>query len=253
MNTNNALRYPIHLLAFAATLLATAWATPAAAEMVTFASFTAPTTESFRFVNNGSATSGFSLSNSPANVTFNFSQGQPNGYGPSNTPIASRLSFSALVSGFGFEGSGVTIQTLQNISISFIAVNPVDGKTNLLSVSGATGRVLGITGGGTFSLSVDTGLGDTLNYSSDFLLFPNSAERELTIGFTGSQPSFRLAGASGSSYLRSLSAGGNGNFAADPRPNSTIVPETTSAVLMASGSMLLGLALLRRLKYSVAH
>ncbi|MBC8140513.1 MAG: PEP-CTERM sorting domain-containing protein [Armatimonadetes bacterium] len=229
-------------------VIATALATPASAVITTFASFTAPTADSFVFTNTGTATSGFVLSPTPANVTFNYTTGISNGYGPANTPIAARMTFSATVNGFGTVVGPFTEQPLQNIVMSINAVTPVNGMTNLLSFTAATGTAFGRTGSGAFSLTIDTGLGNTLVYNSAFVAFPNSVERELNFGFTSSVPTFQLAGASGSSYLRSLNADGNGNFAADPQPIAVMVPEAGTIALTATGLMLLGGMVLRRRK-----
>lgn len=231
--------------------------TASQAAPVLFASIDSLSSGSWNFTNAG-AGSTFGVTGSIP-VTFRYQNPPPQtnlydtlrGTTP-GTAIPATIAFSSTVSGFGTEaGSPISItqQGLTNISMTVTATTPQGGLTNLLSFTGGTGQLFGITSGGTFSLVLDSGSGNSLIYNSDFISFVNSVERELSFSFSGASQPFSLTGASGASYLRTLNAGGGGSFAADPQPVTTaVVPEAGTVSLALAGLSLVGVVLARRRK-----
>jgi hypothetical protein len=109
--------------------------------------------------------------------------------------------------------------------------------TNLLTVT-FTGQLLGVLGGRTPQFSADTGLSYTVNYSSDFLTFNNSAEKDFSLTFS-SWTNTSGGGGLALSLLDSLSfasatASGTGTF-----DGTATVPEPATITLGLVGLLML--------------
>ena len=222
----------------------------AAAQVVTFASFEAPTAESFNFNNTG-ATSTFSLVAPPGAASFRYLTS--NGYdtlrgSAVGNNIVANMTFTAEVSGIGERARTSVFQPLRNITVSFLALTSQGGLTNLVSFNAASGELSGRADSTTFTLSVDTGIGDTLAYTSDFLRFQNVTRQQLNFSFTVANPTFNLAA---NNYVNSLASDAGGTFGVDPRPlNPVVVPEAGSVWLMFFAVVGLGVGLRRRGRFA---
>ncbi|HLK59371.1 MAG TPA: hypothetical protein VKU00_22615 [Chthonomonadaceae bacterium] len=226
------------LVAAAAALLSLGGLTAARADLTTFAQFreTNNSVNSFSFQDTG-ATSSFHVTNIPVQ----FSYGVNNGYnGNSTANIAATLSFDATVSGKP-TGAGPFMQSFHLVDMVFTAVTPVNGLTNLLTVD--TNSTFTLFGkGGSASTNADTAEGDIVNFSSDFLIFNLTTERDYALSFSSLTPKLGL---DINGWLKSFTASGTGTFASDPAPYYT--PDGASLSLLSGGLLpLAGFALYRR-------
>jgi hypothetical protein len=130
--------------------------------------------------------------------------------------------------------------TVQTNTISIIRNTPAaEGtgtRTNLLTVA-FTGQLLGTLGGRTPQYSADTGLGFTVNYTSDFLTFNDQLEKDFSLTFSswtnvGNGNGLALAA---SNFFASALASGAGTFDASVVP----VPEPATWLLGAAGLLAL--------------
>ena len=150
-------------------------------------------TGAFRFTNNG-ANSTFGLVNSTVPVRFQYDTA--NSYGPANTSIPALVSVTANVAAPATLLNGTITQYLSNITISFTAVNPQGGLTNLLTANfgaadGSISFASGAQAGGQATLSAgNTNAVGVANYTSDFLDFSNNANQifkseQFSLSFSG--------------------------------------------------------------------
>ncbi len=117
---------------------------------------------------------------------------------------------------------------------------PYLGLSNLLTIFFEDAFISGFKGGNSANESATTSAALPLHvtFSSDFLNFTGTVDRDLALAFTALTPAYGDFGA----FLASFAAASAGSFASDPPP--TFVPEPLSLVLIGSG--LLGVSLLRR-------
>ncbi len=128
------------------------------------------------------------------------------------------------------------------MTIQITRDTPYLGLSNLLTVFFEDAFIAGFKGGNSASESATTSAALPLHvvFSSDFLNFTGTVDRDLSLAFTAITPAFGDVGL----FLRSFVAASAGSFASDPPPTSFSVPEPLSLVLIGSG--LLGISLLRR-------
>ena len=218
--------------AAAASVLFAAGSAPAKAQSVTFAQFIQGATGNpFVFTNSGSNST---FNAGPTGVTFTYLE--PNSYGATNTTINATMTMTSVVSGAAVNDGGIVTQGLNNIDVTFTALTPVNGKSNLLSLNLANGTLAGINGGNTAVLSGSTSAGNTVAYSSDFLSF--GSQNNYSFPFTVKFSTPYQIGENG--YLNSFRASGTGTF--DTSTTTAAVPETSS--LLTVGLMVLGTGLL---------
>jgi hypothetical protein len=109
--------------------------------------------------------------------------------------------------------------------------------SNLLTVT-FTGQLLGVLGGRTPQFSGDTGLNYTVNYTSDFLTFNNSAEKDFSLTFSSWTNARDGAGLALSLldnlFFASATASGTGTF-----DGTATVPEPATMTLGAIGLLML--------------
>jgi hypothetical protein len=273
-------------LAAAGVSAALAFAAPANAVVTTFASFNAASAGNVVWVNNGTGGNTTTYRNNgtggtifttnsaqnlrPASavpggvaVTFSFLNGL-NGL-ISNLPAIFTLSATAVNSpvqtAFGFK-----FQNNIAGSFSFLSDAPVivEGTTyvagsNLLSGSFNLGTIAGQTNGtsGALSSSFD-GSGANIVYTSDFVSFANTTNRDLSLSLTSivslvNNINRGLNNTSttgvGPNALRSFRATATGSFSSDPAPAVTVfaaVPEPQSWAMFVIGFGLIGVAYRRR-------
>lgn len=210
-----------------AAALSLAAAHPASAQTV--AAFNQATSaNAFVFTNSGTSSS---LDAGPTQVVFSFLV--PNSYGPVSQTIDGTLTLTSTVSGLATTSGPLVSQGLDNVDVTITANTPVNGKTDLLSFSGAQGSLTGLNGGNTAAEFV-------FNPSSSMSDFFNFGNIGSTFALTfGKGQSLSVAN---NGYLHSFRSAGNGQF--------TAVPETagmTTIALMLIGTGILLFARRRRL------
>jgi len=244
------------LVAIAAVGLAAASAPTFA---VTFANFTQQVTDPqtpFVFTN-ASTGSGFLTQSIPVDFTFEI----PNGTGL-ETPIQATMVLTAVAVPGGYYTAGPFVgQTFSSLTATFTATSGPFTGDNLLTVN-STALVQGLTGvpvnppnHGTAGLSADTGAGDTVTYSSDFLNFAGGADNSYSFEFTSlTQKLAKQLAATGKmpNVLKSFDANGTGSFTSDPTPTFG-VPEPNPALALLIGAAGLGLLFVRNRKTAVAR
>ncbi len=245
---------------------------PSGAVVTTFATFSAPTTKAnFRFVNTGSsssvgrATDAVLYSTSSATATtpgaavvrFSFLQAEFLPYVTNinaaftynatiarGTPVAS--SFGALVQqGITGSFSFVTLSAITVGGPNFIPHTYAAGS-NLLSGTFTKSTLVG--SGSSASTSSSTASGSTVVFTSDFLDFANTVNRDRGLTLTSIFPS--LSAHSGlNQALSSFRATAGGQFSSDPAPlinGLAIVPEPATWGMMVVGFGLIGVSTRRR-------
>jgi len=254
---------------------------PASAAVQTFASFNATTTDNIVWQNNGT---GGSTSTYRANGTGGklFTYAAPMGGGAFNpstaAPSAVDVTFKFLqpqLAGFvnnvaakftmnlTVTNSPATQMTLFNQSyiaqwglsgnFSFISKNAITigSKTfaagaNLLSATLINDQTIfgqnQATSGG---ISAATSSGATIVYTSDFLDFSNTVNRDASFSLSAitslvNKQNLGLNQLNASSALRSFRATATGSFSSDPSPIVTAIPEPATWAMMLGGFGLIG-------------
>ena len=228
----------INVLAAAGLLVglgATLTSTASAQSLITFGqSFTNDTTPIGSIVYN-KATGKLTVSGGAAGVSTDFLFKRANGYTGTNIPVDSVFTFTADVNGAASITGGNLpgnsyVVNFTNIQFAFTATTPgAFGKTNLLSGTFATGKLLGSVQQGAANFSSDvsqdpltTGV---VGYSSDFLDFTNTDVRK----FASEQFALALSavndggGGKGPTFdannnLNSFVADPTGTFSSNPVP-----------------------------------
>jgi hypothetical protein len=141
-------------------------------------------------------------------------------------------------------GAGTLSDTI-TITRNLPAAEGNNTRTNLLTLT-FTGQLLGVINGRTPQLSSDTGLGAafTVTYSSDFLTFNNSAEKDFSLTFsswTNTGDGNGLAQDLISGFFASANASGAGTF-----DGTATVPEPATWLL---GTIGVGLLLIARKQF----
>ena len=236
-------------------------ATQSHAQLRTFAQFDSngnTPVGAFVFTNSGSAST-FNLVSS--STPFNLKYNTANSYGTAFVGIPAYVSLTANVAGPATQLGSTITQNLSNITITFTAVNPKGGLSNLLTANfgpsdGSLIFASGAQGGGQATLNVGhSNPAGVVNYTSDFLDFTNTPQHiyqseQFALSFSGvnntvisgNGPTINSNG-----YLDSFVADGNGTFSSNPvpPPKNNTVPEPATLTLMGM-AMTAGLVGLRR-------
>ncbi|MBC7805859.1 MAG: hypothetical protein H7145_06885 [Akkermansiaceae bacterium] len=174
-------------------------------------------------------------------VAVRFTFGVDSLAGEAGTQVDGLLDFSGTI---GFDTAGGATRfggPLANMSFSFTASTPVLGRTNLLTLLPTTGAFT--ADGTTGNAQGSTGVGDTVVYTSDFLDFSPTTQRDYSFSFSGINPSVTT------STLSNFNASGAGTFSSTPSPITASVPEANAGLLVGLALPLLGgVAILRRRK-----
>jgi hypothetical protein len=205
-----------------------------------FATFSQTGGALFTFTNTGSSSNFLVTGSIPVAFTYLV----PNAYDPTFTTTAGTMTFSSIVSSKAVTVGSLIDQPMDDVNFVITADSPKGGKTDLLTLTTSTGDLVGKTGTTEPSLSGDTGTGDTVTFSSDFLDFTNVTEEAYNFSFTLSKGD--LFTLNSNKYVNTFTSVGSGNFSSDPIP--TIpggpVPEpatTASFVLGGLGLLAMGL------------
>ena len=260
--------------------VAVAASAPAAAVVTTFASFNANNAGNIFYLNNGTggtnttyrsngrggtiSTTNSAFNVRPANavagatpVSFSFL----NSLSPFVTNLPALFNLNATVTSSPVATSGtlpLQFKTMTGFSgsFSFVTVSALTiGSTNyaagsnLLSGTFSTGTIFGLTGGTSGSLSGSTPT-STIVYTSDFLDFSNTIDRDYALSLTGitslvSNVNRGLNNTSGNAF-RSFRSTATGSFSSDPAPLVPGVPEPQTWGLMILGFGMVGIAARRR-------
>jgi len=119
-------------------------------------------------------------------------------------------------------------------TIRIVRETPFAGRSNLLTAiittAGASPILSGGQGGFSAAFTASTPL-QNIEFTSDFVSFIGSSNRDLSLAFSSIQPSFSLQ----NSFVSSFTAAGTGTFAADRAPFFMI---PTAATVSVSGRVL---------------
>lgn len=179
------------------------------------------------------------------NVTFSFLQPSLNALVGSQ--VASFTLFGSVVNSPAVLSSGVLTQ--QNISgtFSFVTTQEIiaGGRTfaagsNLLSATFVNAEISGVTPSSSGSFTSNNA---SVVYTSDFLTFDNTLDRDFAFGLTSITSPLVRAGPT--TALRNFRAVSTGTFSSDPAPLSAI-PEPEMWGLMVVGFGLVGVQMRRR-------
>ncbi len=260
------------LIAAAAISAVAIGAAPAGAAVITFATFSAPTSaHNFRLVNSGNSSSAsrttdavlYSTSTANGNapgaalVRFSFLQ-------PFLTDFVSNVTAaftynatihrgtSAFVNGSNIEQDGIT-GSFSFISTTAITVtgphfipHTYAAGSNLLSGTFTNAILFG--GGASAATSASTENGSNVTFTSDFLDFSNTVNRDRGLTLTSITPGLSIHSGLNKA-LSSFRATAGGQFSSDPAPlinGLAVVPEPGMWMLMVAGFGLVGFAARRR-------
>lgn len=242
----------------------------------------------FRMYNDGTSSSRFGLIDASGNeltttvnsvnytgVLVNFQYQIVNGYGSSvGANVQAIMRMTANVNGNVIDLDGGTVlpgdslrQGLRDIQISFTAITPVNGKTNLLSIgsyvpgstdepingfapgngnnntnstNGSTARLNGSAGSSTAAVEATESAGNFafVGYASDFLDFTtlDYTNRNYSISLANVQPTFNVgpngSGANSAAYLQNFVSSAGGTFGSNPLPFQLPEPGTIGLMFM---------------------
>ncbi len=239
-------------------------ATPSAAVITTFAAYNPiGTGANVYWKNNGT---GAVASNGTGGSIYTISSAN------SKVPGASLVRFSFLQASIAPYITDVTADFVLNASVtsspaqnlagfliqpglagtfSFLTTAPITigGTTyatgaNLLSGVFNQGAIFGQNGGTSGSFSASTTSGATVTYTSDFLSFAPTVDRDFALSLTSiTSP---LARASSARALRTFKAVSTGSFSTDPAPLVTAIPEPEVWGMMIVGFGMIGVQVRRR-------
>jgi hypothetical protein len=228
---------------------------PSQAAITTFADYqTVGTGSNFYWKNNGTGNSNgtggslYTISNAAATVPgtaqINFSFLQPALSSISNviadfTLLATASSSPAVTAG-GFKiQPGITGSfTIKSTSAITLAGTTYAAGANLLSGSFNNASIFGQANGTSGSVSSATTSGATITYTSDFLSFLPTVERDFSLSLTSITPP--LASNTGRA-LRTFRGVSTGSFSSDPAPTPLLaVPESATWAMFIMGFGLMG-------------
>lgn len=254
-------------LLFAASVASLAFSAPASAVVLTFATFSAPTTaKNFSFVNSGNSTAvsrvndavlytiSSPTSNQPGSVIvqFSFLQSALAAY---FTNVDAKFTYNAAIAkgtpavsafgGLAQQGMSGTFSFLTTSAITVggpnFAPHTFAAGSNLLSGTFSSSTLFG--SGSSAATSSSTQGGSTVTFSSDFLDFTQTLDRDRSVTLTAISPSLsKHAGAN--QALNSFRATAGGQFSSDPAPLiNGLVPEPATWAMMLAGFGMVGFGL----------
>lgn len=209
------------------------------AQTITFANFTQDTgaDKSFQFTNAGGFLTQHTITAaSVIPVNFTFLINNTSGFAPGSV-LAANLTITSVTNGPATVGVFTASQKLSSVQMSFTGTGALAGQ-NLLTIFASTGTLSGPRGSSTAGVSeTHNGTTQFVSYSSDFLDFSKSTQRNYSLSLNNVNPGFD--GSSGT--IDSFSSNATGQFASNG-----LVPEPTTAALFGAGILCLGLVSRRR-------
>ncbi|MBC7805861.1 MAG: hypothetical protein H7145_06895 [Akkermansiaceae bacterium] len=162
--------------------------------------------------------------------------------GPAGTQVDALLDYNATIGLDSPGGATVFGGPITSMSFSITTLTPINGRTNVLNLISSTGAFTG--DGSTANAAGSTTVGDSVLYTSDFLDFTQTTQRDFVFGFSGVNPPIQ------SSTLNNFDASGAGTFSSTPAPLvATVVPEANAGILISLALPVIGgMAILRRRK-----
>lgn len=242
-------------------------ATPAAAVVTTFATYSAVAGANVRFVNSGNSTvrandgvmytTSTPTGTTPGSVLVNFSFLQPL-IAPFVTNVSALYTLNAVVAAnsAATPTTGAFTQPGLSGTFSFVTTAPIvisgpgffttfyAAGSNLLSGSFSNGTILGSVGGSAGSSTASGDNGVTITYTSDFLDFSDAVSLDRAQSLTAVAPTF-LPRTGPNFALRSFRAVAGGQFSSDPAPvisAVSAVPEPASWAMLVLGFGIVGVA-----------
>jgi hypothetical protein len=240
--------------------------TPAAAAVTTFAQYsTVGLGANIMWKNNGTTSvngtggSIYTISSAASNVpgshltSFSFLQPSISPF-VTNVPAAFTLNATVLASPTLLAG---TFLIQQGISGTFsfktttalvVGVTTFAAGSNLLSGSFNQAAIVGARLSTSGSVSSATTSGATITYTSDFLSFVPTVDRDFAISLTSIASALQATptNTNPTKALRTFKAVSTGSFSTDPAPLVTAVPEPAAWTLMIVGFGMVGLQTRRR-------
>jgi hypothetical protein len=236
-------------------------ATPSQAVITTFAGYTAVSTaENIYWKNNGSGSSNgtggsiYTISSASSTlpgttqISFSFLQGQ---LSPVTNVLAdfwlsATVTNSPAVTAAGFKIEPLITGSFQILSTSVITIggHTFGAGSILLAGSFNEASIFGASGSTSGSFTSATSSGATITYTSDFLDFLPTVDRDFSLSLTAiAQPLF----SSSNRALRTFKAVSTGSFSSDPAPTPVVaVPEAATWAMFIGGFGFMGAALRRR-------
>jgi hypothetical protein len=236
---------------------AMAAASPAVAEVETFASYTQATPgSSLHWAKTPSGGSLYTSVNgataAPIAVNFTYLTSALSSLGPLASSFTMNL--TAADGNPAFSGGGFLVQGGLTGSFSFtytgadftIGSTTYSSGTNLLSGTIGEASIAGAAGGTSGGVSASTSTGSVISYASDVLNFADGSTYDFALTLT--QISQVLNRPSSTSSLRDFDAASTGSFSADPAPTTIggAVPEPATWGMMLIGFGVIGGALRAR-------
>ena len=268
------MKHSMIIAATAAAIAVTSIAVPASATVTTFAQYQSiGGVPNLYWKNNGTGTNasngtGGSIfttatgsSATPGSRLVSFSFLQP-AIAPAITDVAANFTLLASVTGeaasvFSIPGAGTfVVEPKINGSFSFTSTADITiGSTtygagaNLLTGYFTNGTIAGARNGTSGAFSSTTTGGASITYTSDFLNFTPTVDRDFAISLTSITLPLNAAAFASltpTKALRSFRANSTGSFSTDPAPLVNAVPEPTTWAMLVAGFGLVGAAARRR-------
>jgi hypothetical protein len=182
-------------------------------------------TKPFEFINAG-INSSFVTS---VTVPVNFFYRAPNSSGTIDVALPANLTITSVVNGTVAVSSPTISQKLQTVEMVFTGTGAVTG--NLLTIlNSSTGTLGGIIGDSGAGLEETHGVsGGVVNYSSAYMDFSTSTQRNYSLALNNLTPALADGG---NSYLRGFTSDATGQFSTNG-----IVPEPSTVSLLGLGGL----------------
>lgn len=241
-------------------------ATPAAADIETFATFSSITPiKNIRFVNSGTSagrttdaqvyTTSSATANTPgtAKVYFSFLQ---TGLSTFINNVIADYTLTASVAKGDFAGTlgNQLVQPLVSGTMTFRSTSVItlgnpyfqtttyNAGANLLTVNFGV-AMSGSKNGSTATLSGSTDSDEYVEFTSDFLDFSNVSNADLSATFNALSNKLQVVASPGNKSISTFRATAGGQFSSDPAPVVlNVLPEPLSWVMMLTGFAMLGTA-----------
>lgn len=209
-------------------ILVAASFSPAFSQTTTFAQYLSTFGgQDYVFTNGGGVSGTFNTIGGGAPVDFRYLN--VSGLPPSLSGFQSAHVFITATTATSGSGAGTVTQPLDStITIQILRDTPAPAgtgggnRTNLLTAvitpGAGTPSLTGASGGNSATLSATTpaGVAHNVTFTSHFLNFSSTTDRNVGLSFSSVSPNFSLGAGN---FLTSMAAAGTGTFASNPVPN----------------------------------